>query len=70
MKFLKAFFRWLFDFDARRREIDRRILWPEFKKQAKTMELARAGYLAHMMIDSAYDGMTESEMLEFMETLD
>jgi hypothetical protein len=61
-------YRFLFGWwDQRSRDLDLHILWPSFKRQAKTLEQARTGFLIHMASDPAYFNMTEDEIRRFVE---
>jgi hypothetical protein len=52
---------------VRCREMDLRILWPICKQKAGDLEKAREAFLLHMSIDPAYAGMTENELVAYVE---
>lgn len=60
--------KWLFFgwWDERRRAIDLQILWPSCKRQAESLDDARAAFVVHMSMDTAYDGMTTDELDDFI----
>jgi hypothetical protein len=61
-------FRWLSRWwKSRQRKIDLQILWPTFKEQADDLAGARAAFMAHMSFDSAYEGMTQKELDDFIK---
>lgn len=61
----------LFDFDARRRQIDMAILWPSCVEQADNIGHAKAAFACHIFNDSAWNKhYTEDELFIFIDTLD
>lgn len=54
---------------ARLRAIDRKILWPEMKKQAKSLEHARDAFAIHASNDHAYSDMTDEELADYIDNL-
>lgn len=48
------------------RDMDLKLLWPSFKKQAPNLETARTGFIVHMSMCSCYHGLSEEELAEFV----
>lgn len=64
MKRLRAW--WI----RRLRRIDRDILWPACKERAGgDLDRAKDAFVRHMSMDSIWDGLSEAEFSEVMESL-
>ena len=52
------------------RSLDMEFLWPIVKKQAPTLEKAKAAFLCHIMDDPVWNtDYTTSDMIKFIEQL-
>lgn len=56
---------------AKKREIDRRILWPVIKENLESdLGKAKAAFALHAAIDPAWQNLTEDEMREELPWVD
>lgn len=61
---------WLLKWWKRRqRNIDLLILWPQCRRQASNLDLAKAAFLRHALIDNAWSDLTPQEIAGIVDNL-
>lgn len=62
---------WLVNwYDARRRQIDIDVLWPQLKELAPDLDMARAAFMYHCINDSAWSRhFLHDELVKQIEAL-
>jgi hypothetical protein len=56
-------------YNARRRELDIKLLWPSCKSQAPNMQRAREAFRMHTILDAAWIDLSDDEINSIVDAL-
>lgn len=70
---MRAFLRWianLFDFNAQRRAIDLKVLWPACCRHAPDLDHAKAAFALHAFNDDAWLSLGGDALMKIIDGLE